>query len=157
MSFQAKLFLGSDGKEFTLISAEYALSRPVDFSSRPTGKLRGGIIDIAMETGSDGDITKWILENMAMNGKIEFYRRDATDSSQKTVAFRNAHCVALKESFISNGSSPLVTRITISCHELDISNNTIVNSWAGYEESPYQGSDKGKESNINTVSFDDPA
>lgn len=157
MSFQAKLLLGDDGLEFNVLNAEYVLSRAIDAHNRPNGRIRGGIIDVTIETGSAYDLINWIRNNMTMNGKVEFYRRDAASSTQKTVEFRNAFCVYLKEMFISDGTSPMITKITISAHELIINNETVRNTWAGMESSDSGSSGTtapAEESTENSVTFE---
>ncbi|MEO6539639.1 MAG: type VI secretion system tube protein TssD [Ferruginibacter sp.] len=160
MSFQAKLILGDDGLEFNVLNAEYALSRPIDAHNRPNGRLRGGIIEVTIETGTSYELIRWISTNLTMNGKVEFYRRDAASSTQKTVEFRNAFCVSLKEFFISDGSSPMITKIVISAHEMDINNETVRNTWAGMESSDSgssgsAGSTTPAENTSNSVTFGD--
>lgn len=158
MSFQAKLFVGDDGLEFTVLNAEYALSRPVDAHQRPNGRIRGGIIDVTIESGSAHELINWVVNNMTMNGKIEFYRRDTASSSQKTVEFRNAFCVHLKDIFISNGATPMMTKLTLSAHELVINNEIVTNAWAGME-SGTAGADGStttteEENTSNSVTFE---
>lgn len=159
MSFQAKLFLGDDGLEFTILTAEYALSRPVDSHQRPNGRLRGGIIDVTIESGSAHELINWVVNNMTMNGRIEFYRRDAASSTQKTVEFTNAFCIYLKDLFISDGSTPMITKLTISAHEMNINNEIVRNTWAGMESSSTAGSEGSgstttEENTSNSVTFE---
>jgi Hemolysin coregulated protein Hcp (TssD) len=159
MSFQAKLFLGDDGLEFTVLTAEYALNRPVDSHQRPNGRLRGGIIDVTIESGSTYQLMNWVVNNMTMNGRIEFYRRDAASSTQKTVEFTNAFCIYLKDLFVSDGATPMITKLTISAHELNIDNETVRNTWSGIESSSSAGSGSSgstpaEENTSNSVTFE---
>lgn len=135
MSFQARLII--DDNTFTVLSAEYALSIPYDEHNRPTGRVRGGIIDLTFESGSANSyvLLEWIMNRMNKEGRIEFSRRDTGSSTQKVVTFRDAYCVYMKDIFISNGASPMVTKITISAHTIDIDNQVLHNSWPGIESS----------------------
>ncbi len=137
MSFQAKLII--DDLEFNILTVEFAISRPVDIHNRPNGHLRGGIIDLTIETGVDHELINWIANNQTRDGRIEFYRRDASSSTQKIVYFTNAFCIYRKELFIANGSTPMTTKITISAHALRIDNETIQNTWAGIESESGSG------------------
>lgn len=158
MSFQAKLFLGDDGLEFNILTAEYALTRPVDSHQRPNGRLRGGIIDVTIESGSTYQLMNWVVNNMTMNGRIEFNRRDAASSTQKTVEFTNAFCIYLKDQFISDGATPMITKLTISSHEMTIDNETVSNTWSGIESSSSAGSGSSSapapENTSNSVTFE---
>ncbi|MBS1754903.1 MAG: type VI secretion system tube protein TssD [Ferruginibacter sp.] len=135
MSFQARLIIDDD--TFTVLSAEYALSVPYDVHNRPTGRIRGGIIDLTFESGSANSylILQWIMNRMTKEGRIEFSRRDTGSSTQKVVRFRDAYCVYMKDIFVSNGASPMITKITISAHTIDIDNEVLHNSWPGIESS----------------------
>lgn len=155
MSFLAKLFVGD--AEFNVLTAEYSLNRPVDSHQRPNGRLRGGIIDVTIESGSTHQLMNWIVNNMTMNGKIEFYRRDTASSTQKTVEFTNAFCIYLKDMFVADGATPMITRLTISAHEMNIDNETVSNTWAGVESSASnssQSSGSTGENSTNSVTFD---
>ena len=159
MSFQAKLYVGDI--EFNVLTAEFTLSRSVDAHNLPNGRIRGGIIEMTLETSRDHELINWIVTNGHRDGRLEFARRDAAGSAQKTVTFTHAFCIYLKELFISEGAIPMITKITISAHQLDIDSNTVQNSWAGVEtESSSSGSTttdsstSTSESTSNSVTFD---
>lgn len=164
MSFQARLILDDD--QYTVLTAEYALSVPYDDHNRPTGHLRGGIIDLTFESGSANShvLVEWISNRIRRDGRIEFSRRDTGSSTQKVVTFREAYCVYMKDVFVSNGASPMVTKITISAHTLEIDNEVMHNTWPGIESSDSDSSSAGSSSSgsssspdiqtSNTVSFE---
>lgn len=156
MSFQAKLIL--DDLEFNILTAEYIMSRPVDIHNMPNGHLRGGIIDLTIESGNDHELINWIVNNQTRDGRVEFYRRDTGSSNQKIIYFTNAFCIYRKEIFVSDGSTPMITKITISAHSLRIDNEILRNTWAGIEsESESSESDHSAGNTIaatdNTVDF----
>ena len=149
MSFQAKLKL--DDLEFNVLSVEYAFNQPVDAHNRPNGRVRGGIIDVTLESGANYALIQWAASaTMVRSGKIEFYRRDST-SILKTVEFKDAFCIYLKEIFVSEGAHPMVTKVTITAHELIIDSSSILNTWAGMNaESTESGSSSSSGSNMDT-------
>ena len=155
MSFQAKLHIGDH--EFNVLTAEFTLSRAVDVHNLPNGRMRGGIIDVTIESGSDYDLLNWIFSNGTRDGRLEFARRDAAGSAQKTVRFTHAFCIYLKELFISDGAIPMITKITISAHTLDIESNILQNTWAGVESGTAGAggtpSAATAESSANTIDF----
>lgn len=158
MSFQAKLFV--DDFEFTVLSAEFSLSRPVDAQNLPNGRIRGGIIDVTIESSRDDhSLITWIVTNGYRDGRIEFARRDAAGSAEKTVSFTHAFCIFLKELFISQGAIPMILKISISSHTIDIDSNTVQNSWAGIESESGSGSSGSNatgssENSTNSVTFE---
>ena len=129
MSFLAKLEM--DSKEYNILTVEYDITQMMDQYNRPNGAPKGGLIQLTIETGSDNLLLEWALKHsMIKDGKIIFYRRDA-NSKMKSVEFKDAFCVYLKEIFTADGKNPMVTRLTISARELKISNQSIKNPWAG--------------------------
>ena len=147
MSFQAKLKI--EDNEFNILSVEYAMTQPVDVNNRPNGRIRGGIIEMTLESGANFLLIQWATENHTKNGKIEFYRRDST-SVLKSVEFTNAFCIFFKELFISEGEHPMTTKITISAHQLDIQSARILNTWAGMHA---ESTDSDSPDTDNTVEF----
>ncbi len=155
MSFQAKLFVGD--QEFNVLTAEYTLSRAVDAHNRPNGRIRGGIIDVTIESGNEYDLLNWIVRNETRDGRLEFARRDTAGSAQRIVSFTHAFCIYMRDLFVSDGSIPMITKITISAHTLDIENNIVQNTWAGVEAGT-TGTGETSGENItatdNSVSFE---
>ena len=129
MSFLAKLELGD--KEYNILSADYDISQPIDHYGRPHGKAKGGLVQLTIESSTDNQLVEWASKHSLMkDGKLIFYRRDA-NSQMKTVKFKDAFCIYLKEIFTADGANPMVTRLTISARELTIASITIANPWAG--------------------------
>ncbi len=163
MSFQAKFFLnnassGSDST-YTVLYADYALTVGVDGNHRPNSRVRGGLIELTIEATNSSALTEWISTRQALDGKVEFYHRERGTSTQKSVKFKNAFCIFLKDVFVATGSTPMVTKITISAHQLDIDTVTITNTWEGMD-SPSEGSSESSSggsgsTQSNSVSFDD--
>lgn len=160
MSFQAKLYVGDN--EYNVLTAEFSLRRPVDEHNLPNGSIRGGTIDLTVETSREHALISWIVSNGHRDGRLEFIRRDTGSSAQKTVLFYHAFCIFLKETFISDGSIPMITKITISSHTIDIDSQTVENTWAGVESSSSSSGSGSSgssgtdhyEATTNTVTFE---
>jgi hypothetical protein len=147
MSFICKLDLG--GKEYNVLMAEYDISQMVDRQHRPNGMPEGGMIQLTLESSSDNNLLEWAFKhNLTKNGKVTFTKRDSA-SQMKTIEFRDAFCIYLKEIFTADGKNPMVTRITISARELTVSSQTIKNSWAGMD-----GSSKTSSESVSTYKAD---
>lgn len=148
MSFLAKLVLGST--EYNILNVDYDISQPIDQTHRPNGRPKGGLINLVIESGNNNELLEWMVKHeMVKNGKIVFYRRDAS-SQLKTLNFTDAFCVYFKDSFIADGKIPMTTKLTLSAREIKINNNLITNSWAGMKSS---ASDSGGGNNESIVSF----
>ena len=146
MSFLAKLVIGST--EYNILTVDYDISQVVDHNHRPNGAPKGGLIQVMIESANNNELLEWMIKpDMIKNGKIVFYRRDA-NSPMKTVNFKDAFCIYLKEIFTAGGVNPMVTRLTLSARELKINNNVINNPWAGM-----QSSSQSSESTEHITSF----
>jgi uncharacterized membrane protein YgcG len=154
MSFLAKLEVG--GTEYNILNVEYDISQVMDQNHRPNGAPRGGLIHIVLESGNNNDLVEWMVQkDMIKNGKITFYRRDA-NSQMKTVSFKDAFCVHLKEVFIADGKNPMVTKITVSAREMTINKSTITNAWAGMNSSSSSSSGSSSSSSGGGISSFSP-
>ncbi|MCW3092360.1 MAG: hypothetical protein JWP81_3429 [Ferruginibacter sp.] len=153
MSFLAKLVIGST--EYNILNVEYDITQPIDQNNRPNGKPKGGLINLVLESGNNNELLEWMVKHeMVKNGKIVFYRRDAS-SQLKTVNFTDAFCVYFKDSFTADGKIPMTTRLTLSARELKINNNIISNSWAGMKSSAStNGSGSGNDSIVSFSATD---
>ena len=149
MSFLAKLVLGST--EYNILTIDYDITQAIDHNHRPNGAPKGGLIQVMIESTNNNELLEWMIKpDMIKNGKIVFYRRDA-NSPMKTVNFKDAFCIYLKEIFTADGKNPMVTRMTLSARELKINNNTINNPWAGMQSSS-QGSEATQSEHIASFS-----
>lgn len=129
MSFLAKLEM--DSKEYNILNVEYEISQHVDQDLRPISAPKSGMIQILLESSSDNNLVEWAFSHKMMKeGKVTFYRRDAS-SQMKTISFKDAFCVYLKEIFTADGKNPMVTRITVAAREMTIGKFNIKHTWAG--------------------------
>jgi hypothetical protein len=148
MSFLAKLIIGST--EYNILTVDYDITQAIDHNHRPNGAPKGGLIQVMLESSNNNELLEWMIKpDMIKSGKIVFYRRDA-NSPMKTVNFKDAFCIYLKEMFTADGKNPMVTRVTLSCRELKINNNVINNPWAGMQSSA--GSDGAHSEQITSFS-----
>ena len=142
MSFLAKLNLGAS--DYNILTVDYELVQQMDHNNRPNGAPRGGLVNLRIEANNSNEILEWMVRpNMLKNGNIVFYRRDA-NSPMKKLEFKDAFCVYLKEQFLADGATPMITTLTLSARELKISNITITNPWPGMKSG---GSGNGASSN----------
>jgi hypothetical protein len=152
MSFLAKLEIGST--EYNVLNVDYEISQPIDHQNKPSGKPKGGIINLTIESNQKNDIIEWMVSpTMKKSGKVTFYRRDA-NSSMRTLSFNDGFCVNYKEIFDASGSNPMKLQIKVSAGEMKINNaNSLVHPWSSASAAAAEvAKDAG---NFNIASFMD--
>ena len=127
-SFRASLELG--GKEFDVLSSEYAFSRDTDKKGKIASNVYGGRISISIESTADTTVIEAMLNSQfkAIEGKI-VYKKSEEDAKMKEIEFKNAYVVYYKETLAVNGDVPMVINFTISAEEISIGNAAIHNRW----------------------------
>ncbi len=127
MAFKAKLKVG--GKEYNVLSCNYALSQETDATGRPSSVTRGGKIYLEVEATAETSFFEWMTNNFERrDGSIVFLKRD-TDATAKELTFTEAYMVKYQENFDSTGSNPLVEKLTLSAREIGVGNGEHVNEW----------------------------
>ena len=127
-SFRASLELG--GKEFDVLSSDYAFSRDTDKKGKIASNVYGGRISISIESTADTTVIEAMLNSQfkAIEGKI-VYKKSEEDAKMKEIEFKNAYVVYYKETLAVNGDVPMVINFTISAEEMSIGNASIDNRW----------------------------
>ena len=127
-SFRASLELG--GKEFDVLSSDYAFSRDTDKKGKIASNVYGGRISISIESTADTTVIEAMLNSQfkAIEGKI-VYKKSEEDAKMKEIEFKNAYVVYYKETLAVNGDVPMVINFTISAEEISIGNASIHNRW----------------------------
>jgi len=129
MSFFSKMILGS--KEFKVLHATYKFTQAIDQQNRPNGKPKGSTIDVTIESSTDNEITEWMVsDKMKKDGKIIFYKRDS-ESAMKTIAFKDAFCVEMEETFDADNKDPMKLRIKLSAGNISVNSKySLTHPWS---------------------------
>ena len=127
-SFRASLELG--GKEFDVLSSDYAFSRDTDKKGKIASNVYGGRISMRIESTADTTVIEAMLNSQfkAIEGKI-IYKKSEEDAKMKEIEFKNAYIVYYKETLDVNGDVPMVINFTISAEEISVGNAAIHNRW----------------------------
>jgi len=127
-SFRASLELG--GKEFDVLSTEYAFSRDTDKKGKIASGVYGGRINITIESTADTSVIEAMLTSQfkAIEGKIIF-KKSEEDAKMKELEFKNAYIVYYKEKLDVTGDVPMVINFTVSAEEMTLGNAAIHNRW----------------------------
>jgi len=128
MAFNALCKIG--GKEFDVISCDYAFRRDVDTKGRPTSGLYGGTINVEVESTEDTSIIESMVNQYKpVDGTITFKKSDE-DAKMKELSWEKGYVIAYSESF-ADGPDPMLIRFTVSAQKIKLGNAEHQNDWPG--------------------------
>lgn len=112
------------GKKYEIIECEYEFRQTMDDTGKPTSRTTGGIIRFVTPTKSDDDqfFHKWMFDKYAVfSGTFRFVvYSQGKNVRHKTVEFKNAYCVGLKDYFNDNDNKLMYTTIMLSAESMKI-------------------------------------
>ncbi len=135
MAFQGKLEIG--GRSYGIIECEYSFSQATDDTGKPVTRPQGGNITFVTPATSDDDVFfyKWMFNKTEVkDGEFKLcVFTNSNKRSYKTIRFRNAYCIGLKDYFSDNDSRLMYSMITISAEVIMIGNSgpaRFTNEWS---------------------------
>lgn len=133
MAFNARLDL-EDLKDVRVIDFSYNFNRDIDNSGRPSGALRGGTIQITIESTKSAFLPVWITsQTKKKDGKIKIMDEGKEESSLKTIEFKEAYIVDYGENFSWQGGENMMETFVLSAKEITIDGDggpaTFENEW----------------------------
>lgn len=122
MALQGNLTIGE--KTYGVVECVYEFHQSIDETGKPVSRPQGGTITFVMPSTSDEDLFfyKWMFNKTEVqSGYFKFivYSND-NKQSFKTVTFKNAYCIGLKDYFNDNDSKLMYTTVTISAQVINI-------------------------------------
>lgn len=127
MSFKATLKI--DSNAFNVIEIDYCIHKETDLNGMPSSVIRGGKINIRLESTGSTFFFEWICNSYEKkDGSIVFIQRDS-DIVMKEIRFRNAYLVCYHEKFNFMGDYPITEHITLSALEISAGGSTLQNEW----------------------------
>jgi Hemolysin coregulated protein Hcp (TssD) len=127
MSFLAKLEI--DGEIMTVLEFKCTVEQDTDKSGKPSSDPRGGKIRLVVESTKSTLLFDWAVSHSQLkNGKVTFYRRDAT-SKMRELEFSNAYCIAYDELFHANSDKPMQIDFLISAQEIAMNGSKMSMNW----------------------------
>lgn len=128
-AFDALLSVDGGLSDVKVIHCSYSLNRDVDASGKPSGAVRGGLINIQIESTKDVSLNEWMVEQFtAKNGKVAFKNIDA-NTTMKELTWEHGYIVQLSESFDIVGENSMTISFTVSAEKIKIGAATHDNRW----------------------------
>jgi hypothetical protein len=119
MALNAKLFMRGN---YDVLECEYEFLQPVKGNGQPAGRPNGGLIQLIIVSPDDSDLQfhAWMREKTEMrDGVITFLVvSDSNKTTTKTVHFKDAYCIKLREFFNAQNEFQMCTKLTISAGEI---------------------------------------
>ena len=129
MAFSARLDLDSIS-DARVVDFSYSFSRDYDPTGRPSGGVRGGVIQITIESSGNTDLYNWMVDPFkTKEGVIKIMDEKTEGSSMKEIKFKDAYIVEYSESFHWQGGDNMMESFTVSAKEIDIGGNPFENEW----------------------------
>ncbi|MEM8969913.1 MAG: type VI secretion system tube protein TssD [Bacteroidota bacterium] len=105
-----------------VIDFSYSFNRDIDASGRPSGIVRGGTLQMTIESTKSAFLPTWmtLAQGKTKEGQIEIM--DDTDDEKpiKTIKFKDAYIVEYGENFSWQGGENMMETFVISCREITI-------------------------------------
>jgi hypothetical protein len=133
MTFKAELKFNDSNFIYNVVDCDYEFTQEVDDSGKPCAMPKCGRINVVMESMSDPAMIQWMLAaGNVRSGKITFYKDDSATAKLKTLSFKQAICVHLKESFTSYGESPMITNVSFVAKEVSLDGVDYTSLWTNF-------------------------
>ncbi|MEQ9440324.1 MAG: type VI secretion system tube protein TssD [Cyclobacteriaceae bacterium] len=121
MAVRARLNLDKIS-DVRVIDFSYSFNRDIDASGRPSGIVRGGTLQMTIESTKSAFLPTWmtLAQGKTKDGQIEIM--DDTDDEKpiKTIKFKDSYIVEYGENFSWQGGENMMETFVISCREITI-------------------------------------
>jgi hypothetical protein len=128
MAFNTKLDI-DQLSDVRVIDFSYSLSRDIDPTGRPSGLVRGGTINITVETTSKHELFDWMITNKTVDGSLKIEDDLNPGADLKVIKFEKAFIIDYSESFHWQGTENMMQSFTISAKKIDIDGSVHENLW----------------------------
>jgi hypothetical protein len=133
MTFKAELKFNDSSFKYTVIECDYSFSQEIDITHKPSAKPKAGTINIVVETKMDPDMIQWMLSTGSVrSGEITFFKDDATQKKLKTLNFKEAICINLREKFDFSSEIPMLTYISFVAKEITLDDVKYKAEWTNF-------------------------
>lgn len=136
MAVNARLNLDSL-KDVRVIDFSYNFSRDIDSSGRPSGAVRGGTVNITIESTKSAFLPAWMTaaSGKTKSGEITIMDDEDDAKSLKKIKFDDSFIVNYGENFSWQGGENMMETFTLSAHKLSVEGESgpaeFQNEWPG--------------------------
>ena len=136
MAVNARLTLDSL-KDVRIIDFSYHFNRDIDASGRPSGAVRGGTIQLTIESTKSAFLAVWMTTQTGKtkSGHITIQDDDDDNKSVKKIKFDDSFIVQFGEHFSWQGGENMLESFTVSAHKITIEGDggpaEFQNEWPG--------------------------
>ena len=124
-AFHGKIVI--NGKKYGVVEATYEFTQTCDSTGKPSARPRGGRITFTMPSQSDDDVFfyRWMFNKTEVQeGYLKFVVwAKQNKRSFKTVSFKNAYCVGLRDFFNDSDSKLMYTTVTSAAEVVKVGAN----------------------------------
>lgn len=134
MAVNARLSLDSL-KDVRVIDFSYNFNRDIDASGRPSGMVRGGTVQITVESTKSSFLPMWMTTQTGKmkSGEITIMDDDDDSKSLKKIKFDDSFIVNYSENFSWQGGENMMESFTVSAHKITVEGDggaaEFVNEW----------------------------
>lgn len=134
MAVNARLSLDSL-KDVRVIDFSYNFNRDIDASGRPSGMVRGGTVQITVESTKSSFLPMWMTTQTGKmkSGEITIMDDDDDSKSLKKIKFDDSFIVNYSENFSWQGGENMMESFTVSAQKITVEGDggaaEFVNEW----------------------------
>lgn len=105
-----------------VIDFSYSFNRDIDASGRPSGIVRGGTLQMTIESTKSAFLPTWmtLAQGKTKEGQIEIMDDSDDEKPIKTIKFKDCYIVEYGENFSWQGGENMMETFVISCREITI-------------------------------------
>ncbi len=109
-------------QDVRVIDFSYNFSRDVDASGRPSGSVRGGTVQITIESTKSAFLPEWMTTQSGKmkSGEIIINSDENETQSVKKIKFDDSFIVNYGESFSWQGGENMMETFTVSAHKISV-------------------------------------
>ena len=121
MAVRARLNLDKI-EDTRVIDFSYSFNRDIDASGRPSGIVRGGTLQMTIESTKSAFLPTWMTlsQGKTKEGNIEIMDDADDEKPIKTIKFKDAYIVEYGENFSWQGGENMMETFVVSCREITI-------------------------------------
>lgn len=109
-------------KDVRVIDFSYNFSRDIDSSGRPSGSVRGGTVQITIESTKSAFLPEWMTtqSGKVKSGEIIINSDENETTSVKKIKFDDSFIVNYGETFSWQGGENMMETFTVSAHKISV-------------------------------------